>query len=210
MKSLVLVPAVITMLVTVLRLVGELQGWDAGLFSTAAGGGQALVGIVWLVPVFGFWFGWRLKRAGGGPRPGRAAVTYLVAIGVAAGLGFVFNQAGMLVLPAEGSGEFRGQTYLMVAVVAGLLVALVAWSKLTLALVVYGFLARVPVVVVTYLDVTLGWDTHYGELPPAMAAEGMAQFWALTTPQLTVWPLGFTPLLGGLMGCLGAKLAGRR
>ena len=64
--KLILVPAVITLAVTLLRLVGELQGWSPALFSRAAGGGR-LVGISWLVPVFGAWFGWKLARAGSGP-----------------------------------------------------------------------------------------------------------------------------------------------
>ena len=58
------VPAVVTLAVTLLRLVGELQGWSPRFFSKEAGGGGALVGIAWLVPVFGAWFGWRLARSG--------------------------------------------------------------------------------------------------------------------------------------------------
>ncbi len=50
---LILVPAVITLAVTLLRLVGELQQWSSALFNRSAGGGGAIVGIVWLVPVFG-------------------------------------------------------------------------------------------------------------------------------------------------------------
>ena len=50
---LVLIPAVITLGVTVLRLLGELQGWSKLLFNTQPGGGGGLVGIVWLVPVLG-------------------------------------------------------------------------------------------------------------------------------------------------------------
>ena len=56
----VLGPALITLAVTLLRLVGELQGWSPRLFSREAGGGGALVGISWLVPVFGAWFGCKL------------------------------------------------------------------------------------------------------------------------------------------------------
>src|SRR5881409_1708216 len=42
---LVRVPALITLGVTLLRLIGELQGWSPALFSRQAGGGGALVGI---------------------------------------------------------------------------------------------------------------------------------------------------------------------
>ena len=44
-RQLILVPAVITLGVTLLRLVGELAGWSPALFNREAGGGGALVGI---------------------------------------------------------------------------------------------------------------------------------------------------------------------
>ena len=66
--KLILVPAVITLAVTLLRLVGELQGWSPTLFNRGDKPfSPSLVGIVWLVPVFGAWFGWKLTRAGSGP-----------------------------------------------------------------------------------------------------------------------------------------------
>jgi len=59
---------VITLAVTLLRLVGELQGWSPALFNRGDKPfSPSLVGIVWLVPVFGAWFGWKLTRAGSGP-----------------------------------------------------------------------------------------------------------------------------------------------
>ena len=81
---LVWVPALITLGVTLLRLAGELLHWSESLFSRAPGGGAALVGIVWLIFVFGAWFGWRLAREGEQP----------VVLGPAFGwplLGFVLN-----------------------------------------------------------------------------------------------------------------------
>lgn len=81
---LVLVPAVLTFAVTLLRLWGELKEWPLLLFSPAAGGGAALVGITWLVPVFGMWFARRLAKGGPSEHPGRV-------IGFAAlGLALVF------------------------------------------------------------------------------------------------------------------------
>ena len=64
---LILVPASITLAVTLARLAGELMGGSGSLFSREAGGKAALVGIVWLIPVFGIYFGLRLARAGKGP-----------------------------------------------------------------------------------------------------------------------------------------------
>jgi len=71
MKSIfriILVPALITLVVTLLRLVGELQNWSPAFFSREAGGGGALIGIAWLVPIFGVYFALKLSRGGAAPR----------------------------------------------------------------------------------------------------------------------------------------------
>src|SRR5262249_60358643 len=67
LRELVLVPAIITLAVTALRLVGELQHWDEHFFNRAGGGLGAIVGIVWLIFIFGAWFAVKLVRAGEGP-----------------------------------------------------------------------------------------------------------------------------------------------
>lgn len=59
---LILVPALISLGVTILRLVGELKNWSPLLFNPEAGGGGALVGIAWLVPIFGIYFGLKLAK----------------------------------------------------------------------------------------------------------------------------------------------------
>src|SRR5256885_2552385 len=64
---LILVPALITLVVTLLRLVGELQNWPKPWVSTAAGGGGAVLGISWLPVIFGPYFA--LKLAGASDRP---------------------------------------------------------------------------------------------------------------------------------------------
>ncbi len=52
-KKLIMVPALIALAITMVRLVGELGSGPAALFSSDAGGGGALIGIVWLIPIFG-------------------------------------------------------------------------------------------------------------------------------------------------------------
>src|SRR5215469_12098541 len=66
-RSLIAVPALITLGVTILRLVGELQHWSAPFFSTESGGGAAIIGIAWLPIIFGPYFALKLARAGDGP-----------------------------------------------------------------------------------------------------------------------------------------------
>ena len=59
---LVRIPALLTLGITLLRLVGdflELPGW---LASRAAGGDSAIIGIVWLAPIFGVYFARKLAH----------------------------------------------------------------------------------------------------------------------------------------------------
>ena len=103
--KLILVPAVITLAVTLLRLVGELQGWSPTLFARECIFCGALVGIWWLVPVFGAWFGWKLTRAGSGPGSlGRAFGLTLASLAVMPLFSFLAPKVGILPerLPAAG------------------------------------------------------------------------------------------------------------
>lgn len=60
-RSLVLVPALITLGVTLLRLVAEVVDAPGWLASSEGGGRRALLGIVWLPFVFGPWFALRIR-----------------------------------------------------------------------------------------------------------------------------------------------------
>ena len=62
--GLIAVPALITLAITILRLVGELQPWPSVLFSRQAGGGGAIVGISWLPIIFGPLFAIKLVGSG--------------------------------------------------------------------------------------------------------------------------------------------------
>jgi hypothetical protein len=62
-KSLVLVPALITLAVTLARLFAEFGGLPSWLASAAAGGGGAVLGISWLPLIFGPYFALRLARS---------------------------------------------------------------------------------------------------------------------------------------------------
>src|SRR2546430_3063655 len=87
----ILVPSVITLVITLLRMVGELRHWSPSLFNPSAGGGGALVGITWLVPIFGIYFALKLAGAGEGPAAAGPAIGM-------AGLG-VFGMAGGFLSP---------------------------------------------------------------------------------------------------------------
>ena len=84
--NLILWPAIISIVITVLRLVGELQGWSRALFNPVAGGGGALVGISWLPFLFGPYFAWNLARSGKGTSaPWKAVGLSVLGIAIAVG-----------------------------------------------------------------------------------------------------------------------------
>ena len=204
--SLILVPAVITLAVTLLRLVGELQGWSPLFFSKEAGGGGALVGISWLVLVFGAWFGWKLARAGQGPGAvGRAIGLTILAFAILPVLGFAANAAGM---SQQSLSTFA--VYVVGAIV-GLVIGLRAWPALGRTLLAYAFAARIPVALVMLVAILGNWGTHYDVAPPDFPAMAPLSKWLLIglLPQMTIW-IWFTVVVGSLFGILAGALGSRR
>jgi hypothetical protein len=206
LRKLILVPAVVTLAVTLLRLVGELAGWSPTLFSREAGGAAALVGIVWLVPVFGVYFALKLARAGQGPAgPGPALGWALFGLALVPAAGFVSARLGV---------PQQSLTTLVVFVVAAVLgTALVfrGWPSLARTLLAYGLAARIPVTVVMLFAILGRWGTHYDALPPAFPQMSPLATWLLigVMPQLSIW-IWFTIAAGGTFGSLALALAGRR
>ena len=197
---LILVPALVTLAVTVLRLTGEMRGWSDRLFNREAGGGGALVGIVWLIPLFGIWFGLRLARAGLGPvRAGRALGFALLAFALNTSLGFA--TFATLASPVAQLGVFAVTSWIAI------LVARPGWPSLWRVLLAYGFAARVPVLVVMLFAIFGGWDSHYAKPRPDFPAMGPwgLFFWTALLPQLSVW-IYLTVVGGMLFGTLAAAL----
>ena len=61
--ALVAFPAIITLIVTVLRLIGELQHWGSPWVVNSHGGSDgAILGVTWLPVLFGPYFAWMLIR----------------------------------------------------------------------------------------------------------------------------------------------------
>ena len=201
LRRLILVPALFTLAVTLVRLTGELMRWSPALFNREAGGGGALVGIVWLIPVFGILFGLRLARAG------RAPASIGKALGWAA-LAFVLNTAlaiGAFTLvpsPVAQLAIFGIGSWLAI------LLARRGWDGLWRVLLAYGLAARVPVVVIMFLSIFGGWDTHYTkprpDFPP-MGPWGLF-FWTAFLPQMSIWI--YLTIVGGII--CGALAVGIR
>ncbi len=94
-KKLILVPAVITLAVSLLRLLGELNHWSTRLFNPAPGGGGAIVGIAWLVLVFGIYFALKLAAAGERPSGVGPAIGYpLLGFALVPAAGFAARALG--------------------------------------------------------------------------------------------------------------------
>jgi len=204
-KKLILVPAVITLAVTLLRLTGELMHWSKALFNPAAGGGGAIVGIAWLVPVFGIYFGLKLAGAGLAPAAVGPAIGYaFLGFAVMPALGFGAVKLG---LSPQGFGAFA--VFIVLALV-GAVIAYRGWPALGRTLLAYGLAARVPVAIVMLVAILGNWGTHYDVAPPDFPAMSPIAKWLLIglLPQLTIW-IWFTIAVGGLFGAIAVAATGR-
>lgn len=196
--KLITIPAVITLVITIVRLYGELQHWPRPWFDSSAGGGGAIVGISWLPILFGPYFAWKLAAAGEGP----------------SGLGksFGFAAAGVVVFVVGGfllgaTVAHPGILTLLASLVAlaGAFVVRMGWRPFGNVLLAYAVAARVPVLIVMFIAMSAnggqGWGTHYDVVPSAFATRPLLQrfvFFALI-PQATLW-IGWTVAAGALFG----------
>jgi len=204
-RDLVLVPAIITLAVTALRLVGELQHWSSALFNRAGGGGGALVGISWLPLIFGVYFALRLVKAGEGPASKGKAVG-LAFLGLAVGPLAIFIATKM------GATQIGAIVTACFAFLVGGVIATRGWTRLGWTLFIYALAARVPVAALMLPAIIGKWGTHYDALPPNFPAMGPVQTWAMIGlfPQMTLW-IGITLVAGMLVGSItGAIVGGRR
>lgn len=191
----------VTLAVTLLRLAGELLRWSPSLFNRDAGGGGALVGIVWLIPIFGVLFALRLDAAGEGPPGiGKALSWAVMAFAANTALFFVafalFPKSPVAQLAIFGVGSW-------VAVA----LARPGWPSLWRVLLAYGLTARIPVVVVMFLAIFLGWDSHYAKPRPDFPSMGPwgLFLWTGLLPQLSIW-IYLTVVGGIIFGALAALL----
>ena len=204
-RRLILVPAIITLVVTLLRLTGELRGWSPRLFSPEAGGGGALFGIWLLAPVFGVYFALKLVRAGQAPQSGwKVALMAIISVAVIAAIVWLtFSAISNLIVQIPLFG--------LLALVAAVFLMRKTWPALYSTLVSYGLAARIPVVVLMFFAIMGNWGTHYDGPPPDFPETGPFVEWLLTGlfPQLTFW-IAFTIIMGMLFGGVAAALKSTR
>ena len=204
---LVLVPGIITLAVTVLRLVGELQHWPSVLFSRSAGGGGAIVGIAWLAFVFAVYFAIKVQRAGAVlPSSGKAIGLTLLALAVLIAsifLPFLAGGASKVVRLSLLAG--LGAVLSVVSV----LIMRPAWPAYWNVMVAYAIVARLPVILVYFLAINGSWNTHYDAFPPEYTIEGPRFVLVGLLPQLFFW-VPWTVIFCGLFGIITAAIMKRR
>jgi hypothetical protein len=200
---LILVPGIITLAVTLLRLLGELQHWSKVLFNPEAGGPWSIIGITWLAPIFGIYFAARLSSEGQGPTSawranGRAIFAVVVIIALAY-LGSIQHV----------QRSFKGRLiYIWLVMVIAALLTLPGWPALFKAMLAYGYAARIPVAVLMFFAFRGNWGTHYDALPPDMPlGYGLWGKYSLLGlfPQLIFW-VGYTVVSGMLLGSITAAV----
>ena len=200
----IILDVIITLAITLLRVVGELRHWSPALFNPSAGGGGALVGITWLVPIFGIYFALKLSGAGEGPvGVGRAIGLAVLGLAVLVG-GSILTIAPQIHLPGK-------QAIGLLLMVAAAALQFKSWPALSKALLAYGYAARIPVAVVMFFAIRGSWGTHYDALPPGFSD---MSFWPKYAqigliPQLVFW-VAFTMIVGALFGGIATAIFSRR
>ena len=203
-RGLILVPALITLGITFLRLAGELAHWSPRFFSAAPGGGGALVGISWLPFVLGPCFAVKLTKSGHGAQSVWKT--------------FGLSVLGLVIMIGGGFVGFAPHINFPLRQVIGILLIILAptlvtlgWPALFKTLMAYGFAARIPVAIIMFFAVRGQWGTQYDVLPPNYS--GPASFWGkymfiAFLPQMVIW-IAFTVLVGAFVGAIVTVLAFR-
>jgi hypothetical protein len=204
-KELIFVPAIISLAVTLLRLVGELEHWSKTLFNNGVGGLGAIIGITWLAPVFGMYFAIRLAG-----REGPRSVLQAIGFGLLGAVIMVGSvPAQTLVLPSPPTFQARLFYIWAMTALAGL-VTWPGWPRLWKTLLAYGYAVRIPVVIIMFFAFRGDWGTHYDALPPDFTGTSLMSKWLWLGffPQLILW-VGYTLASGMLFGsiaCAAARL----
>jgi hypothetical protein len=210
-KRMIMVPALIALAITLTRLAGELGGGPAALFNREAGGQGALIGIVWLVPIFGVYFAIKLARAGHAPDSAGKMIGFAV-LGLAAGVAIIMP---VMVLTGDPNvsvslgGAIVQQLGIAVASLVAVLILSRVWPAFFRTMLSYAFASRIPVLLVMFVAMIGDWGTHY-----ELGAPGYPEMGFLTKfivigllPQMTGWVM-FTMVFGTLFGGIAAALLG--
>lgn len=197
---LVLVPTLLTLAVTLLRLAGELRSWPGPWFNKDSG----LVGITMLPPIFGFYFALKLWR--GGERTD--SVGHAFELGL---LGVVLNQGvEATVFSLLHTSIFSQLLILWTAAIISALLQYLAWPALFKALTLYGLGARVPTVIISFFALRGHWGTHFDFHPGPLKLTFWPLFWWFYFFEEMIYWVSFTVVTGTLAGSVAAAVAKHR
>ena len=208
--KLILVPTLISIAITLLRLSGELQHWSEKWFSTDTGGiapsGVSwIIGITWLAFPFGIYFAWKLVSVGEAPPHPAKSISCAV-------LGLIVALGGLrFIPPLVPIGFPRILIVIWLIMVVAALIQSPGWPSLFKTLLAYGVASRAVVVVVMFAAMRGNWGTHYdyvGMPPQFQLGFWRGFFWLAFFPQLVFW-VAFTILIGSVGGLFGAAMARR-
>jgi hypothetical protein len=202
LPRLVIVPAIITLAVTLLRLIGELRHWPERWFSTGTGGIMPsgvswLFGITWLAAIFGAYFALKLAHAGMKPKSSGKAILFAV-------LGIVIFLAYRPIVEFVCAPLHIGFPHYLILIwflwiLAGS-IQYFGWPELFKVLLAYAYAARIPVAIVMFFAMLGNWGTHYDYVGIQIPLSGIPRYlWLAFFPQLVGW-VGFTITLGSVAG----------
>ena len=197
--QLILVPALITLGVTVFRFVGEIKQWSPHWFNHQMG--LSVVAIVWLAPLFGVYFALRLRSRGQQP----ASVWGAIGLAVLAAL-IVLFLPGLLPFRFVFPGRLLYVWSLLVLAAA---VTLPGWPALFRTMLAYAYAARIPIAILMFFAMRHNLGTHYDAVPrdlPAGIGFWPKYLWLAFFAQLVSW-VAITIVMGMLFGTIAAGVA---
>ena len=201
---LIIAPFFVSLLMTILRLSGELHNWSDTWFSRETGGvvptyTNWVVGITWLAIPIGVYMAYELAKSESlVPDPTKIIILSII------GLVVLYGSLGILPwLREKFSLEFHTRLLIVwsVAAACGAIQAF-GWKRLFKALLMYGFASRAIIAIVMFLAMRGNWGTHYDyfDFPPELKTDFWSEyFWLAFFPQLIFWVL-FTVMAGSLSG----------
>jgi len=201
-SRLIVVPALIAVAVTAVRAFGEVHHWPEPIVNSAVCG-KAILGVVWLVPIFGIYFALRLFRAGS--QPGFVARAVILAMA-----GLLLKLGGTFIMERPGLGYVTRVSLNFAVTALALGLQAVAWPDLFKALLVYGYASRLPITVVEFLAMRGHWGTHYDALDPGFPQIGFWPTYARVSLVPNIFFMeAYTVIVGGLLGILAVAMMTR-
>ena len=192
---LIVVPALIAASVTALRAFGELHQWAKPLVNSEVCG-KAILGVAWLVPIFGIYFALRLAHTATVPKSCGWAL--VLAIGA-----LLLKFAGTFVMERPWPGYFPRVSFNFALTALALGLQAAAWPNLFKVLLAYGYASRIPIALVQFLAMRGHWGTHYDALGPDFPQVGFWQTYTRVSLVPNIFFMeAYTVIVGGILGIL--------